>query len=71
MKKFIVGVCLALLMTCGIAFDCGVAQAQCGKVWVDGHYNKHGKWIEAHWRHQHWVPGHHNRYGKWIPGHCK
>jgi hypothetical protein len=43
----------------------------CEKVWVDGQCNKHGKWIEAHWRHQHWVPGHNNRHGEWIPGHCR
>jgi|GEM_PF-761451 len=47
------------------------AHPACEKVWGDGHYNKHGKWIEAPWRHQHGVPGHHNRQCEWIPGHCR
>jgi hypothetical protein len=38
---------------------------------VEGHHNKHGKWIGAHWKHRHWVQGHYNRHGDWIPGRCR
>ncbi len=71
MKYFIAGACVALLLVCGMTFDCSPAQAKCGKVWVEGHNNPGGKWIPGHWHHKHWVPGHHNAEGKWIPGHCK
>ncbi len=43
------------------------AHAPYEKVRLDGPCNEHGKWIEAHWRHQHRVPGHNNRNGEWIP----
>jgi hypothetical protein len=68
MKLLVFGICLALLSVF-TAVDVS-ARPPCEKVWVEGHFNKHGKWIEAHWRHQHWVPGHHNSHGEWIPGHC-
>ncbi len=71
MRYFIVGACVALLMASSMTFHCGLAQAKCGKVWVDGHNNRDGKWIPAHWRHKRWVPGHHNAGGKWVPGHFK
>jgi len=69
MKLLVFSVCLALLS----AFSPVVVNAHppCGKVWVEGHYNKHGKWIEPHWKHRHWVEGHYNHQGVWIPGHCK
>lgn len=69
MKVLVFGICLALLSVFA-AVDVS-AHPPCEKVWVDGHYNKHGKWIEAHWKKQHWVPGHHNRKGEWVPGHCR
>ena len=68
MKLLVLSICFALLSVCA-AVDVS-AHPPCGKVWIEGHHNKHGKWIEAHWRHQHWVPGHHNSNGEWIPGHC-
>ena len=46
------------------------AHPPCEKVWVEGHRDKHGKWIKAHWKHLHWIPSHHNRHGELIPGHC-
>ncbi len=45
-------------------------QPPCGKVWVEGRYNKHHKWIEPHWNHRHSIPGHHKPHGEWIPGDC-
>ena len=69
MKLLVVSMCLALLTTFS-AVNVS-AHPPCGKVWIDGHYNKHGKWIKPHWKHEHWVPGHHNRYGEWIPGRCR
>jgi len=69
MKVLILGVCLALLSVF-TAVDVSAQPPPCKKVWVDGHYNKHGKWIPAHWKRLHWIPGHHNRHGEWIPGHC-
>ena len=69
MKLLVFSVCLALL-SLFTALDVS-AHPHCGKVWVAGHHNRHGKWIGAHWHHRHWVRGHHNRYGKWIPGHCR
>lgn len=69
MKVFLFGLVLSLLS----AFTAVEVKAQppCGKVWINGHYNRHGDWIRPHWRHMHRVPGHYNRYGNWIPGHCK
>lgn len=72
MKRFVVAVCVALLMASGIALDPGTASAdRCGKVWVEGHHNRYGKWIPGHWKHRHWVRGHHDAAGRWIPGHCR
>jgi len=68
MKLLISGVFLAFLIVLTAA-DVS-ARPPCGKVWIEGHYNKHGKWIEPHWKKQHWIRGHHNRHGDWIPGHC-
>ena len=53
MKLLVFSVCLALLSVF-TAVDVS-AHPPCGKVWVDGHHNKHGKWIGAHWKHRHWV----------------
>jgi len=69
MKLLIFAVSLALLSVF-TTVDVS-ARPPCGKVWVEGHHNKHGKWVEPHWRNQRWVPGHHNRNGDWIPGHCR
>ena len=69
MKALILGICLILLPAMTV-ID-AAARPPCEKVWVEGHYNKHGKWIEPHWRHKHWVPGHHNSLGEWVPGHCR
>ncbi len=66
----VVSLCLVPLTTFS-AIDVH-AHPPCEKVWVDGHYNKHGKWIEAHWKKQHWWgPGHNDRRGVWVPGHCR
>jgi hypothetical protein len=70
MKVLILGVCLALLSMFAAVNVSAQPPQPCEKVWVDGHYNKYGKWIKAHWKHLHWIPGHHNRRGEWIPGHC-
>ena len=72
MKLLVFGLCFALMFVF-TAIDVRDVSAHppCGKVWVPGHYNKYGQWIDAHWRHRHWRPGHYNRYGEWIPGHCK
>jgi hypothetical protein len=69
MKLLVFGICLALLS----AFTAVGASAlpPCGKVWVEGHYNRHGQWIGPHWKHRHWVPGHYNHHGEYIPGHCR
>ena len=69
MKSLVVSLCLVLL-TIFSAVDVS-AHPPCGKVWVEGHHNKYGKWIKPHWKHRHWVPGHTNRHGEWIPGHCR
>ena len=68
MKLLVFGICLALL-SAFTAVDAS-ARPPCGKVWVEGHYNRHGAWIAPHWKHRHWVPGHYNRHGEYIPGHC-
>ncbi len=68
MKLLVLSVCLAIL-TAFTAVDVS-ARPPCEKVWVEGHYNKHGKWIKPHWKHQHWIRGHKNRHGEWIPAHC-
>ncbi len=70
MKVLILGICLALLSMFAAVNVSAQPPHPCEKVWVDGHYNKHGKWIKPHWKHLHWIPGHHNRRGEWIPGHC-
>jgi hypothetical protein len=67
-KSLILGICFALT-TAFTAVDVS-AHPKCGKVWIEGHHNKHGRWIEGHWRHSHWVKGHYNRHGEWISGHC-
>ena len=69
MKLLLFGVCLAILS----AFTAVEVSAHppCERVWVEGHYNKHGKWIEAHWKKQHWIKGHYDHHGEWIPGHCQ
>ena len=69
-KALVFGICLAV--SAAFAFNAGEAGARppCEKVWVEGHYNKHGKWIEPHWKKLHWIKGHHDKKGEWIPGHC-
>lgn len=69
MKLLVVSLCLALLTTFS-AVNVS-AHPPCGKVWVEGHHNKNGKWIKPHWKHEHWVPGHNNSHGVWVPGHCR
>jgi len=69
MKLLVLGVCLAFL-SAFTAVDVS-AQPPCGKVWVEGHYNKYGKWIGPHWKYERWVSGHYNAAGRWIPGHCR
>jgi len=68
MKLLVFSVCLAFLSVV-TAVDVS-ARPPCGKVHVEGHYDKHGKWIKPHWIHQHWVPGHNDRHHHWIEGHC-
>ncbi len=68
MKLLVFSVCLALLSVF-TTVDAS-AHPPCGKVRVEGHHDKHGKWIPSHWKHQHWVPGHNDRHGVWVPGHC-
>ena len=54
------------------------------RVWVDGHWAKHGHqlyWQKGHWvtkpapkrpgPRSRWIPGHYNRHGSWVPGHWR
>jgi len=41
-----------------------------GRVWVDGHRDRHGAWVAGHNRQVRWIAGHRNRHGKWVAGHC-
>lgn len=71
-RLLLLGICLALMTVFSAP---GVSARHrkgphCEDVWVEGYYNKEGKWIEPYWKHRHWVPGHHNRKGKWIPARC-
>jgi hypothetical protein len=67
-KLLILGLCLAFLSAFA---PVGVsARPPCEKVWVEGHYNKHGKWIKPHWKKLHWIKGHYDHHGRWIEGHC-
>jgi len=70
MKVLILGICLAVL-SAFTAINVSAHPPCTGKIWVEGHYNKQGKWIEGYYRHRHWVRGHYNRHGEWIPGHCR
>ncbi len=68
LKLLILAVCLIVLS----AFSAVSVNAHpyCGRFFVHGHYNRHGRWIPPHWTHRHWIPGHRNPYGRWIHGHC-
>jgi hypothetical protein len=68
MKKLLFVIGLALLTT----FTAVEVNAQpCGRVWVEGHHDRYGRWVPRHWRYLHWVPGHYNHFGEWVPGHCR
>ncbi len=69
MKLLIAGICLALL-TAFAPTDVS-ARPPCGKVFVKGHYNRHGKWVRPHWKHLRWMPAHYDHRGRWVPGHCR
>jgi hypothetical protein len=69
MKFLVFSLCLALLTT----FSAVNADARrpCGKVLIQGHYDRHGRWVPPRWKRLRWVPGHYNRAGRWVPGHCR
>jgi hypothetical protein len=33
------------------------------RIWVDGHRNHHGRWVEGHWRQGRWIAGDNDRRG--------
>lgn len=68
MRLFVLALCFIFISVFS-AVDVS-ARPPCPKVWVEGHYNHHGKWIRPHWKRQHYVAGHY-RHGQWVPGHCK
>ena len=68
-KLLVIGLCL-ILFSAFKPVDVS-AHPPCGKVWIEGHHNRHGRWIRPHWKHLHWVHGHYSHSGRWIPGHCR
>jgi hypothetical protein len=69
MKTLIITLCLVLLAAFS-AVDVS-ARSRCGKVWIEGHYNRHGRWIHGHYKHLRWVPAYYDHHGRYIEGHCR
>ncbi|MHC1743386.1 MAG: hypothetical protein AB9873_10185 [Syntrophobacteraceae bacterium] len=33
------------------------------RIWVEGHRNRHGRWVKGHWRQGRWIAGDNDRRG--------